>query len=385
MHLSDPHSGLMVTTGIVGGGLPIADGLAPGREAAGDRPGDRGQLRGRRNQHRCHPRGGQHRRAVGAAGDLRLPEQPVRRAHRLRRLHPDQQPGRALRRLRHGGDHRRRQQRARFVRGGRRGGGPGPTRRGPDLPRVHDLPPRGPHLRGDHRVHGPEAALAAAEAERAGGPLPAMAGRSGGVPRTRSAAIDEEVADEVEAAVDQPRRAHPRPRANCRPTSSPTKRRCPNDGAARTSRSRLDDAGRRPATVHTMSGAVNQAIDVAMARRPRRCSCLGEDIEDPIGGVMKGTKGLSTKYGRERVRNTPISEQAIVGDGHRRLARGHAAGGRGHADGLLRGLHGPGGQPRGQAPLHVRRADQRADHHPHRGRAAVVSSAPSTRSRSRRG
>jgi pyruvate dehydrogenase E1 component beta subunit len=28
---------------------------------------------------------------------------------------------------------------------------------------------------------------------------------------------------------------------------------------------------------------------------------------------MKGTKGLSTKYGRERVRNTPISEQAIVG------------------------------------------------------------------------
>jgi acetoin:2,6-dichlorophenolindophenol oxidoreductase subunit alpha len=28
MHLSDPRSGLMVTTGVVGGGLPIADGLA---------------------------------------------------------------------------------------------------------------------------------------------------------------------------------------------------------------------------------------------------------------------------------------------------------------------------------------------------------------------
>lgn len=28
MHLSDPHSGLMVTTGVVGGGLPIAVGLA---------------------------------------------------------------------------------------------------------------------------------------------------------------------------------------------------------------------------------------------------------------------------------------------------------------------------------------------------------------------
>jgi pyruvate/2-oxoglutarate/acetoin dehydrogenase E1 component len=62
----------------------------------------------------------------------------------------------------------------------------------------------------------------------------------------------------------------------------------------------------------TMSEAVNQAIDQAMADDPD-VFVIGEDIEDPIGGVMKGTKGLSTKYGRERVRNTPISEQAIVG------------------------------------------------------------------------
>jgi pyruvate/2-oxoglutarate/acetoin dehydrogenase E1 component len=62
----------------------------------------------------------------------------------------------------------------------------------------------------------------------------------------------------------------------------------------------------------TMAEAVNQAIDIAMGEDPE-VFALGEDIEDPIGGVMKGTKGLSTKYGRERVRNTPISEQAIVG------------------------------------------------------------------------
>jgi pyruvate/2-oxoglutarate/acetoin dehydrogenase E1 component len=62
----------------------------------------------------------------------------------------------------------------------------------------------------------------------------------------------------------------------------------------------------------TMSDAVNQAIDIAMEEDPEVFT-LGEDVEDPIGGVMKGTKGLSTKYGRERVRNTPISEQAIVG------------------------------------------------------------------------
>jgi pyruvate/2-oxoglutarate/acetoin dehydrogenase E1 component len=36
---------------------------------------------------------------------------------------------------------------------------------------------------------------------------------------------------------------------------------------------------------------------------------LGEDIGDEEGGgVFKVTKGLSTKYGRHRVRTTPISE-----------------------------------------------------------------------------
>jgi pyruvate/2-oxoglutarate/acetoin dehydrogenase E1 component len=64
--------------------------------------------------------------------------------------------------------------------------------------------------------------------------------------------------------------------------------------------------------VCTLSDAVTQAIDIAM-EEDSEVFCLGEDIEDPIGGVMKGTKGLSTKYGRDRVRNTPISEQAIVG------------------------------------------------------------------------
>ena len=64
--------------------------------------------------------------------------------------------------------------------------------------------------------------------------------------------------------------------------------------------------------VHTLSEGVNQAMDIAMAEDPE-VFLLGEDIEDPIGGVMKGSKGLSTTYGRQRVRNTPISEQAIVG------------------------------------------------------------------------
>lgn len=58
--------------------------------------------------------------------------------------------------------------------------------------------------------------------------------------------------------------------------------------------------------------AIGDALDRAMAADDR-VVLLGEDIADPGGGVYGITKGLSTKYGLERVRPTPISEQAIVG------------------------------------------------------------------------
>ena len=38
---------------------------------------------------------------------------------------------------------------------------------------------------------------------------------------------------------------------------------------------------------------------------------LDEDIADPAGGVSQTTAGLSTRFGKHRVRATPISEQAI--------------------------------------------------------------------------
>jgi acetoin:2,6-dichlorophenolindophenol oxidoreductase subunit beta len=61
-----------------------------------------------------------------------------------------------------------------------------------------------------------------------------------------------------------------------------------------------------------MGMAINQALDIAMGLDPK-VILLGEDIAEPSGGVYKVTKGLSTKYGAQRVRKTPISEQAIVG------------------------------------------------------------------------
>jgi hypothetical protein len=42
---------------------------------------------------------------------------------------------------------------------------------------------------------------------------------------------------------------------------------------------------------------------------------LGEDIGDPPGGVFATSKGLQTKFGKERVRPTPIAEQSIIGAG----------------------------------------------------------------------
>jgi pyruvate/2-oxoglutarate/acetoin dehydrogenase E1 component len=61
-----------------------------------------------------------------------------------------------------------------------------------------------------------------------------------------------------------------------------------------------------------LAAAVTDALDVALGA-DRRVILLGEDIADPAGGVFKTTKGLSTKYGTERVRATPIAEQSIIG------------------------------------------------------------------------
>ena len=59
--------------------------------------------------------------------------------------------------------------------------------------------------------------------------------------------------------------------------------------------------------------AINQALSQAMAADPT-VLILGEDVADrECGGVVGVTKGLSTQFGDDRVRSTPISEQAIIG------------------------------------------------------------------------
>ena len=58
--------------------------------------------------------------------------------------------------------------------------------------------------------------------------------------------------------------------------------------------------------------AILDAQDLALGKDPG-VVLLGEDIGDPPGGVFKTSNGLETKYGKARVRATPIAETAIVG------------------------------------------------------------------------
>ena len=59
--------------------------------------------------------------------------------------------------------------------------------------------------------------------------------------------------------------------------------------------------------------AINAAIAEAMEKDPK-VILLGEDVADREGGgVIGNTKGLSTRFGDDRVKSTPIAEQAIVG------------------------------------------------------------------------
>jgi len=76
-------------------------------------------------------------------------------------------------------------------------------------------------------------------------------------------------------------------------------------------------AGDAPKAVHmgggrmTMRQAINAALD-RILEADERSLIFGEDV-GLLGGAFSVTKGLFDKFGRRRVRNTPISEGAIVG------------------------------------------------------------------------
>jgi acetoin:2,6-dichlorophenolindophenol oxidoreductase subunit beta len=58
--------------------------------------------------------------------------------------------------------------------------------------------------------------------------------------------------------------------------------------------------------------ALNEALREEM-RRDERVFLIGEDLRDPWGGTYKVTENLSIEFGEERVLNTPIAENGIIG------------------------------------------------------------------------
>jgi pyruvate dehydrogenase E1 component beta subunit len=64
----------------------------------------------------------------------------------------------------------------------------------------------------------------------------------------------------------------------------------------------------------TYREALRQALREEMRRDPA-VFLLGEDIGRYWGGAFKVTEGLAEEFGDERVRDTPISESAIIGTG----------------------------------------------------------------------
>ena len=61
-----------------------------------------------------------------------------------------------------------------------------------------------------------------------------------------------------------------------------------------------------------MVDAINHALHEEMEKNPDMF-IFGEDIEDGKGGVFTATKGLSTRFTKKRVFNSPLAEASIMG------------------------------------------------------------------------
>jgi 2-oxoisovalerate dehydrogenase E1 component len=69
--------------------------------------------------------------------------------------------------------------------------------------------------------------------------------------------------------------------------------------------------------------AIHEALDLSMQVHPNLV-LMGQDIAE-YGGAFKVTEGMMDRYGKERVRNTPLCESAIVGAALGLSLEGHKA------------------------------------------------------------
>jgi 2-oxoisovalerate dehydrogenase E1 component len=308
MHLSDPASGLMVTTGIVGAGIPIANGLGLSASLLGNNRitavsfGDGATSIGAFHEALnlaslwrlpvifvCQ--NNQYAEYTALADYTRSPSLAARAAaYEMPGVQVDGNDPIALTHT-----FREAAERARA--------GDGPTLVEALCHRLQG------HAFGSEQTHMDQAALKNAIARA---PVPGFRQRlldEGVCSEKELAAMDQQARQEADDAMDFARN-EPQPSADelyADVFADPTL--IPEVGAARTAQ---PDPEAGETTVMTFCEAINHTLDMALAN-DERVVLMGEDIHDPAGGVVKATAGLSTKYGLDRVRPTPIAEQAIVG------------------------------------------------------------------------
>jgi 2-oxoisovalerate dehydrogenase E1 component len=144
------------------------------------------------------------------------------------------------------------------------------------------------------------------EGDKAKDPLPKMANfliEQGYLTDTEATGMQEEVKRLVDAAADW---AEARPL----PEASTVSAHVYGEAHANPPRSfsEPEHKGNRVVLVD----AINHALHEEMARN-QKMIIFGEDIADGKGGVFTATKGLSTKFGKDRAFNSPLAEASIIG------------------------------------------------------------------------
>lgn len=311
MHLSDPHSGLMVTTGIVGAGLPIANGLALAEQI---RKSDRVTIV---NFGDGATSTGAFHEALTLAAAWQLPVVFVCQNNQYAEYtavpvytrvgsFAEKAAGYAIPGINVDGTDPLAVHAAAGVAIERARRGGGPTLIEAVCHRLQG------HAFGSDDAHMDKAAL---EAAKKAAPVPKFRARllaEGVAGEAELVALEKKVRTEVDEA-SAFARAAPAPAAGELYTDvfSATNLVPELDTrpAARAAGTPVPAAGTRQIR---FAAAITDALDVALGRDPR-VVLFGEDVVDPAGGVLKATYGLSTKHGLDRVRSTPIAESAIVG------------------------------------------------------------------------
>ena len=311
MHLSDPASGLMITTGIVGAGLPIANGLALAEQL-------------RKTDRLCVCNFGDGATSIGAfhealnlAAVWKLPvifvcqnnqyaEYTALAEYTLTQDFSKRAAAYGMPGVRVDGTDPVAVHEATAAAVARARTGDGPTLIEAVCHRLQG------HAFGSEETHMDQVALAAA---RAAGPIGKFRSKllhDRVATETQLKEIESGVRKEVDAASAHAN-ACPVPPASEFYTDVFADPALIPDNAIPAAQPRAA-ATYRPVSDRQMTfgQAVNDALAIALEGDPS-VFLLGEDIADPAGGVVKTTYGLSTRFGRDRVRPTPIAEQAIVG------------------------------------------------------------------------